>query len=110
MATKSGCEIRGCPDYKDGRCVNEEDYVSSLDGEPMCPHNESAVRRIEWVEAELTQAHAERDAAREVLNGEPLKWVIGELETAAETGYPVDRDVAHEAIGKLRAAIKAEGE
>ena len=67
MATKSGCEIRGCPDYKDGRCVNEEDYVSSLDGEPMCPHNESAVRRIEWVEAELTQAHAERDAARKAL-------------------------------------------
>ena len=67
----NGCEARECPDYKDGKCHNEEDYVSSIDGEPMCPHNDLAIPRPALVEAKLIAAEAdllrirkERDAAR----------------------------------------------
>ena len=67
--------------------------------------------RINALTAELTQARAERDAAREALKDESLKWVIGMLETAVEhPEHELDREVAHEAITKARAAIKAEGE
>lgn len=37
-----GCEIIGCADFKDGKCTNELDYVSKVNGSPMCPRNKNA--------------------------------------------------------------------
>ncbi len=43
----TGCEIIKCSDFKDGKCNNELDYVSKIDGSPMCPKNDNAIPREE---------------------------------------------------------------
>jgi hypothetical protein len=43
----TGCEIIKCPDFKEGKCTNELDYVSKIDGSPMCPRNDNAIPREE---------------------------------------------------------------
>ena len=41
----TGCEMIKCPDFKEGKCHNESDYVNKFTGEPMCPHNSDAIPR-----------------------------------------------------------------
>jgi len=47
---KNGCEFIKCPDYKNGRCHNELDYVDKNSGEQMCPYNVNALPRKEYIE------------------------------------------------------------
>lgn len=44
----SGCETIKCIDYKNGKCMNTDDYVNKYTGEEMCPKNDKAVPREEW--------------------------------------------------------------
>jgi hypothetical protein len=46
----TGCEIIKCPDFKDGQCTSEADYVNRQTGEAMCPRNVNAVPREEYEE------------------------------------------------------------
>ncbi len=45
----TGCELIKCNDYKDGKCINTDDYVNRNTGEPMCPKNDEAIPREEWI-------------------------------------------------------------
>ena len=46
----TGCEFIKCPDFKDGKCTNQLDYISRIDGGPMCPKNDNAIPRNEEIE------------------------------------------------------------
>lgn len=54
----TGCEILKCPDFKDGKCTNELDYVSKIDGSRMCHRNEDAIPR----EKGMTEEEMEKEA------------------------------------------------
>ena len=44
----TGCEFIKCPDFKNGKCTNELDFVSKKDGSPMCPYNLNVIPREEY--------------------------------------------------------------
>ena len=46
----NGCEMIKCPDYKNGICTNQLDFVNKYTGEDMCPHNPDAIPRAEYGE------------------------------------------------------------
>ncbi len=46
----NGCEMIKCPDYENGLCTNQLDYVNKNTGEDMCPHNPDAIPRAEYEE------------------------------------------------------------
>lgn len=46
---KKGCEIIKCKDYINGECLITEEYVNKITGELMCPKNDNAIPRAEWI-------------------------------------------------------------
>ncbi len=44
----TGCEIIGCPDFVNGRCVSPADFVNAETGVDMCPRNSSAIPKEEY--------------------------------------------------------------
>jgi len=44
------CEMIKCPDYKNGLCTNQLDYVNKNTGEDTCPRNLAAIPRAEYEE------------------------------------------------------------
>lgn len=93
----TGCEIMQCTDYKDGKCTNELDYVSKIDGSPMCPRNDNAILREEdEIEMKLELAFAPDGKFSGIVIGDRL------IEDGEVVGYIKQKQ---EEIERLRERI-----